>query len=82
MFKFVTQKGCNRQELNHDYLCYKQSYYSNIEYRKQKKTRETTTIKQNLRLRSQEPVTLRGDVILDDRMLLAPVAEAKQFKNP
>lgn len=47
-----------------------------------KKTRETTTIKQNLRLRSQEPVTLRGDVILDDRMLLAPVAEAKQFKNP
>lgn len=47
-----------------------------------KKTRETTTIKQNLRLRSQEPVTLRGDVILNDRMLLAPVAEAKQFKNP
>lgn len=49
---------------------------------KNKKTRETTTIKQNLRLRSQEPVTLRGDVILNDRMLLAPVAEAKQFKNP
>lgn len=47
-----------------------------------KKTRETTTIKQNLRLRSQEPVTLRGDVILNDRMLLPPVAEAKQFKNP
>lgn len=47
-----------------------------------KKTRETTTIKQNLRLRSQEPVTLRGDVILDDRMLLAHVAEAKRFKNP
>lgn len=46
-----------------------------------KKTRETTTIKQNLRLRSQEPVTLRGDVILNDRMLLAPVAEAKQFKK-
>lgn len=46
-----------------------------------KKTRETTTIKQNLRLRSQEPVTLRGDVILDDRMLLAPVAEAKQFQK-
>lgn len=39
MFKFVTQKGCNRQELNHDYLCYKQSYYSNIEYRKQKNKR-------------------------------------------
>lgn len=35
-----------------------------------------------MRLRSQEPVTLRGDVILNDRMLLAPVAEAKQFKNP
>lgn len=47
-----------------------------------KKTRETTTIKQNLRLRSQEPVTLRGDIILNDRMLLAPLAEAKQFKNP
>lgn len=26
-----------------------------------------------MRLRSQEPVTLRGDVILNDRMLLAPV---------
>lgn len=47
-----------------------------------KKPRETTTIKQNMRLRSQEPVTLRGNVILNDRMLLAPLAEAKQFKNP
>lgn len=46
------------------------------------KTRETTTIKQNMRLRSQEPVTLRGNVILNDRMLLAPLDEAKQFKNP
>lgn len=35
-----------------------------------------------MRLRSQELVTLRGDVILNDRILLAPVAEAKQFKNP
>lgn len=46
------------------------------------KTRETPTIKQNMRLRSQEPVKLRGNVILNDRMLLAPLAEAKQFKNP
>lgn len=77
MFKFVTQKGCNRQELNHDYLCYKQSYYSNIEYSKQKKQEKQQKKKQNLRLRSQEPVTLRGDVILNDRILLAPVAETK-----